>query len=200
MLDCGVSTGRAFGVSGTPSAVLVDGQGNIGSGVAVGASSVLGLLRNEAPAPVEANGAAEPEPPKIGTPAPPVKLPDVDGNTVDLAEHRGTRTLLLFWSPGCGFCQKMLSDLKKWEAKPPKGAPKLVLISSGTPEENKAQGLRSPILLDDEFAVGEAFGSDGTPSAIMIDAQGRIASELAVGGPDVMKLARSTRDAQPTIV
>jgi hypothetical protein len=75
------------------------------------------------------------------------------------------------------------------------------LISSGSPEENRAQGLRSLTLLDDEFSVGSDYGSDGTPSAIMIDAQGRVASELVVGAPEVMKLARSTRDpVRPTTV
>jgi thiol-disulfide isomerase/thioredoxin len=133
----------------------------------------------------------------IGAAAPPVKLPDLSGAMVDLAEHRGTRTLVLFWNPGCGFCQRMLPDLKAWEAKTPKGAPKLVLVSSGTAEENREQGLRSPILLDQNFSVGSAFGTDGTPSAVMIDAHGRIASELAVGGPAVMKLARSTKDPVP---
>ena len=29
-------------------------------------------------------------------------------NTIDLAGFRGTSTLLLFWSPSCGFCQEML--------------------------------------------------------------------------------------------
>ncbi len=136
----------------------------------------------------------------MGERAPAIKFPDLRGKTRSLAEFRGSPTLVLFWNPGCGFCQRMLDDLKAWEAKPPKGAPKLVLISSGTPEENKEQGLRSPILLDQDFSVGEAFGSDGTPAGIMIDAQGRIASGLAVGAPEVMKLARSTKDPAPTIV
>lgn len=210
VLDSGFTIGRAFGASGTPSAVLVNADGQIASGVAVGAPGVLGLLRNGAadspPPPVifdddEDDEDDEPEGPPIGSEAPPVRLPDLDGNMVDLADHRGTRTMLLFWSPDCGFCSRMLPELKKWEQKPPKGAPKLVLISSGTPEENRAQGLRSLTLLDDEFAVGSEYGSDGTPSAIMIDAQGRIASELVVGGPEVMKLARSTRDqVRPTKV
>ncbi len=205
VLDSGFSVGRSFGASGTPSAVLVDAEGKVASGVAVGAPAVLGLLRTEAPAPAPAaNGAAEPEEeseaPEIGTPAPAVKLPDVNGNVVDLAEHLGTRTMLLFWNPGCGFCSRMVDDLKKWEAKPPKGAPKLVLISSGSVEENKEFGLRSPILLDQDFSVGNAYGADGTPMAIMIDAQGRIASELVGGAPDVLELARSTKDPQPTTV
>lgn len=199
VLDQGFATGRAFGASGTPSAVLVDGEGKIASAVAVGAPSVFGLLRNEAVPSMEEE-EPETEALKIGEPAPAVTLPNIDGTMVDLADHRGTRTLLVFWNPGCGFCEQMVGDLKKWEAKPPKGAPKLMLVSSGTPDENREMGLRSPVLLDDGFTAGSAFGADGTPSAIMIDAQGRIASDLAVGAPEVMKLARTTKDPVPQAV
>ncbi|HEU5434277.1 MAG TPA: TlpA disulfide reductase family protein, partial [Thermomicrobiales bacterium] len=200
VLDEGFSVGRSFGASGTPSAVLVGADGNIATAVGVGAPAVLGILRNDAPAPTAANGAAddddEADVPAIGTKAPAVKLPDLEGKTIDLSTHNGTRTLLLFWNPGCGFCQRLLPELKEWEANPPKGAPKLVLISTGTADANKKQGLRSLTLLDQNFQTGSAFGADGTPSAIMIDAKGNVSSGLAVGGPDVMKLARSTQDAK----
>ncbi len=203
VLDSGFNTGRALGASGTPSAVLVDADGNIASGVAVGAPGVFGVLRNEAPAPAPAesgNGHREPDAPALGSPAPIVRMPDINGNMVDLADHRGTRTLLLFWNPGCGFCEKMVDDLKAWEANPPAGAPKLMLISTGSADENRGMGLRSPILLDQDFSVGNAFGAGGTPTALMVDAQGNIASTLAVGKSDVMELARSTGGAQPARV
>lgn len=197
VLDQGFSTGRAFGASGTPSAVLVDAEGKIGSAIAVGAPSVLGLLRGEAPAPVGGNGAAEPEvpnSPKIGETAPELKLPDLDGRTIDLADHQGTRTMVLFWNPGCGFCQRMIDDLKAWEHKPPKGAPKLLVVSSGSVDETRAIGFRSPVVLDPSFSAGTSFGADGTPAAIIIDARGKVASALALGAPAVMELARSRSD------
>ncbi len=37
--------------------------------------------------------------------------------------------LVLFWRPSCGFCQRMLNDLKAWEANPPTNAPKLLMVS-----------------------------------------------------------------------
>jgi hypothetical protein len=42
-------------------------------------------------------------------------------------------------------------------------------------------GLRSPVLLDEQLAVGPAFGAPGMPSAVLVDERGNIASELAVG-------------------
>jgi len=51
---------------------------------------------------------------KIGEPAPTVKLRDVKGKTVNVASFRGKEILVLFWKPGCGFCQQMLRDLRAW--------------------------------------------------------------------------------------
>jgi peroxiredoxin len=130
----------------------------------------------------------------MGEQAPAFSLPDLDGRTIALADFRGSPTLVLFWNPQCGFCQQMLPALKAWESKPPKDAPKLLVVSTGTAEENKAMGLHSPTLLDQGFTVGHTFGADGTPMAVLVDAEGKIASELAEGAPAVLKLAR-TRQA-----
>jgi hypothetical protein len=86
----------------------------------------------------------------------------------------------------------MLPALKAWEESPPQDAPKLMLVSSGGPEENRSQGLRSPILLDHGFQVGTAFGAVGTPSAILIDAGGNVASKLGVGASEVLGLLNPT--------
>jgi thiol-disulfide isomerase/thioredoxin len=197
VLDSGFSVGRAFGASGTPSAVLVDAEGKIASGLAVGGPTVISLLRNEAPNLLDPTAVEEPEAPAaprgvaIGGKAPAVQLPDLEGKQVDLEEIRNGRTALLFWNPGCGFCQRLVSDLKEWEGSRPESAPQLVLISTGTPESNREHGLSSTILLDQGFRTGESFGASGTPSAILVDSEGKVASSLAVGGPDVMNLLRS---------
>ena len=193
VLDQGFEAGRAFGASGTPSAVLVDAQGRVASEVAVGAEAVLALAtRPEVRGPADdasGNGTVGQERPKVGDAAPPLKLSDLTGKTIDLKARRGIRTLILFWNPGCGFCQRMLDDLKAWEMRPPKGAPKLLVVSTGTPEANAAMGLRSPVVLDQGFRAGSAFGASGTPSAVLVDAKGNIASEVAVGAPAALALA-----------
>jgi hypothetical protein len=40
-----------------------------------------------------------------------------------LDDFRGRPTLLLFWNPSCGFCQRLLNDLTTWETHRPTGAP-----------------------------------------------------------------------------
>jgi peroxiredoxin len=201
VLDSGFNVGRAFGASGTPSAVLVGADGKIASGLAVGGPTVISLLRNEAPNLLDPSAADEGHPegrapasPRgigVGGKAPTVQLPDLDGKAVNLDEIRNGRTALLFWNPGCGFCQRLVEDIKRWEKDRPEGAPQLLLISTGDPDANRQHGFESTILLDQGFRTGEAFGASGTPSAILIDAEGNVASGLSVGGPDVMNLLRS---------
>ena len=83
----------------------------------------------------------------------------------------------------------MLDDLKALEADPPKGAPRLLVVSQGTVEANKAMGFRSPVVLDKTLDAYRAFGASGTPSALLVDRKGTVASELAVGAPAVLQLA-----------
>jgi thiol-disulfide isomerase/thioredoxin len=198
VLDSGFNVGRAFGASGTPSAVLVGADGKIASGLAVGSPSVISLLRNEAPHLLDASNAApEPEAPAaprgiaMGSKAPEIKLPDLDGDEVTLDDVSDGRTVLLFWNPGCGFCKRLEPELKEWEESADEDAPDLVLISTGTVEANAAHGFESPILLDQNFRTGSLFGASGTPSAILIDENGNVASAVKVGGPEVMSLLRS---------
>jgi len=193
LLDASFSAGHAFGAVGTPSAVLIDGDGLLASEVVAGGDGVLALARGEPPSPQGPDPA--PAIPELGEPAPPVRLPGVNGNMVDLREFRGSNTLLLFWRPSCGFCRRMLDDLKAWETSRPHGAPSVLVVSSGTVEENTAMGLRSPVVLDQDFSTGTAFGADGTPMAVIIDAGGRIASDLVSGASAVMGLANSAEHA-----
>jgi methylamine dehydrogenase accessory protein MauD len=204
---------EAYQVRGTPSAVLIQSDGTIASPVAGGAESIKGLVAHAAgeraqlpmqrqaaqgvPCPncgkVHAAAPAVPAASKVGEPALEVKLPDLHGNTVELKEFMGEETLVLFWNPGCGFCQQMLPDLREWEANPGEDMPNLLVVSTGPEEANREMGFSSPVVLDDDFSTGRSFGASGTPSAVLVDAEGRIASEVAVGAPAVLELAGTGR-------
>jgi peroxiredoxin len=183
LLDENFTVGSAFGASGTPMAVLVDEEGRIASDVVAGGPAVMALARGETPQSAQT-------PTAVGDPAPPLQLPDLAGNPVDLADFRGRKTLLLFWNPGCGFCQEMLDDLKAWEADRPEDASETLVVSTGTVEANAALGLRSTVLLDENSAAAHAFSASGTPMAVLVDDQGRIASDVAAGAAAVFALAR----------
>jgi thiol-disulfide isomerase/thioredoxin len=202
---------ESYEVRGTPSAVLISADGKVASPVAGGDEGIRDLISyavgERAQLPMQPHQhqtegqpcpncgkvhAAAPTMPatrEIGEPAPEVKLADLEGRTVELKDFRGQETLVLFWNPGCGFCQQMLPEIKQWEQNRPEGAPKLLFVSAGTEEANRDMKLSSKVVLDQQFAAGRAFGASGTPSAVLVDAEGRIASELAVGAPAVLGLA-----------
>jgi peroxiredoxin len=197
----------AYQASATPSAVLIDRDGTIGSPLAQGADAIRGLVARAVGLPVprtvpmeafasQRNGrgaSVVPRPPtglKIGDPAPGFSLSDLSGKLVRLSDFQGSQTLVLFWRPSCGFCQRMLADLKAWETQPPAGATRLLVVSTDSAQDNQAMGLRSPVVLDQAgMSIGSRFGVSGTPMAILVDAEGRIASELAAGAPAVLALA-----------
>jgi hypothetical protein len=83
------------------------------------------------------NGAAAVPTLGVGDPAPPLRLPDLSGKIVDVSNLHDRKTLLLFWNPGCGFCQQMLGDLQKWDTKRSLDAPELLVISTGAVAENR---------------------------------------------------------------
>ena len=89
----------------------------------------------------------------------------------------------------------MLEHIKAWERDPPDGAPQLLVVSTGTPEANRAQGFRAPVVLDRNFQTGQLFGAEGTPAAVLLDEDCRVASSVGVGAEEVLALARATRDS-----
>jgi methylamine dehydrogenase accessory protein MauD len=201
LLQADFEVATAFEVTGTPSAVLIAPDGAIKSPLAAGADPIRMLAeqaiasRPAAPSPLPVGG--EPEyGTEIGALAPPFELPDLDGIKVSSEELRGQRTMLLFWNPGCGFCQGMVSDLKSWETSPPPRAPRLVLVSAGDPEGNRALGLQAPILMDSTGTTARAYGAGGTPMAVLLDADGRVASRMAGGAPGCLALAGFRAQAQ----
>jgi len=167
-----------YDVDSTPSAVLVK-EGRIASPLAVGGDAIRALVEE----------ATTPPPLKRGDRVPSLELRDLKGGSMDLATLGGQRTLLLFWNPSCGFCQEMLEDVKAWEKRRGQDDPRMVVVSGGSPKANREQGFASQVLLDARFAAGARFGAGGTPSAVIVDAEGRVASDVGVGAEAVMKLA-----------
>ncbi|HET8846627.1 MAG TPA: redoxin domain-containing protein [Ktedonobacteraceae bacterium] len=200
---------RLYNVQGTPSAVLIHPDGLIESSLAVGPEKIQKLVEKAIelsqepppPLPLPANNhhkslvSADPIVPGIGTPAPAFSLPDLDGASISLSSFLGHPTIILFWRPDCGFCKKMLAALKAWEADLSPDEVRLLIISSGTLEANRAMGLRSPVLLSKDNHVGQQFGATGTPMAILVDSRGKIASALAEGSPEVLELANAVKRA-----
>ena len=57
----------------------------------------------------------------------------------------------------------------------------MLQLSRNDNQANRDHGLRAPILLEAGFELGPRVGIQGTPSAVRVDADGRLDSDVAVG-------------------
>jgi thiol-disulfide isomerase/thioredoxin/uncharacterized membrane protein YphA (DoxX/SURF4 family) len=176
-----------YQVYGTPGAVFVY-EGRIASHVAQGADAIRSLVAGFL------DSGAQPTPP-IGAAAPELTLMTDDETKIVLSQPREGDSVLLFWNSQCGFCSSLLPALRAWEAQRQEGDAELLIV---TAERLDAQiGLVSTVVLDPAGRASAAFGAGGTPMAIRIDSQGRVASGLAAGGEAVLELLRR-QPATPT--
>lgn len=135
----------------------------------------------------------------VGSEAPPFELPDLAGRRVALADLRGRRALLIFFSPECSFCRQLAPELAGLPPEGEGGRPAPVIVTTGDPEANRAlvaeHGIRCRVLLDEGRQVASLYRADGTPTGFLVDEQGLIASDRADGGAEVLLLARASASA-----
>jgi thiol-disulfide isomerase/thioredoxin/uncharacterized membrane protein YphA (DoxX/SURF4 family) len=185
---------------GTPGAVLVLESGLIGSPLAMGADAIKKLVEQTSESRVHdfataTNGSPHDRRFSVSIPSlstgekvPDWNLPEVGGATINL-RTLGKPHLLLFWNPKCGFCNRMLDDIKMLERESSAAIPPLLFVSSGSTDEIQALAVRSPVAIDNDFRTGRLFGASGTPSAILLNEAGIVASKLAVGAQEILALA-----------
>jgi peroxiredoxin len=132
----------------------------------------------------------------IGTPAPDFELPGITGERRSLKSllAGGKDLVLIFTSPYCKSCEVVAGNLTRWKYEM-SGLPNLILISRGTAKENlnKLKGFEaSSILLQDKSEVAAAYDCSATPTAVLVGADGLIASLLVSGGMAIRELLASS--------
>jgi peroxiredoxin len=129
----------------------------------------------------------------VGTDMPSFTAEDLEGKSVGSDDLRGSEVLLINWSPACGFCKKIAPDLAEVHPQLKDRGVDLVLLAIGDADANREvlseAGLEARTFLHD--GTTELFVGLGTPVAYLIDADGKIASELTIGANDVPVLARN---------
>jgi peroxiredoxin len=128
---------------------------------------------------------------KAGTVAPEFSLPRLDGRgELALSELRGRPVLLVFSSPGCGPCNTLAPDLEQFHRAHPEL--EVVMISKGEPKENRtkvrAHGLTFPVVLQQQWEISRRYAMFATPIAYLIDEQGVIVQDVAVGVEPILAL------------
>jgi peroxiredoxin/uncharacterized membrane protein YphA (DoxX/SURF4 family) len=132
----------------------------------------------------------------VGEQAPGFSLSGLRGETLTLDSIRsaGRPIALVFVDPGCGPCKTLLPDIGRWQSTLASSL-SIVLVSRGKVEENlpasEEHGI-ADVLLQEDNEVAQAYGVAGTPSAVIVGADGRIASAAAAGSPTIEALIRLT--------
>ncbi len=182
----------AFNAKWTPTALLINPDGTIASHLATGDKAIRELVEKIKEQDLDENlifvGGKNGHSEKLGQTIPEFSLNDIQGNTISAADLRGKRTLVTFWSLTCPHCDNMIEELREWDKTKGLDEPDLVVISTGEPEDHSKLDLKSPVLLDEDHEISADLGMMGTPSAVLINKDGKIVSETAAGAADIWKL------------
>jgi thiol-disulfide isomerase/thioredoxin len=131
-------------------------------------------------------------------PAPPLKLKDLEGKTVDLAQLKGKVVLINFWATWCPPCRREMPSMERL-SQAFKGQPFVVLAVDVGEDPDTIEAFTSqldttltfPILLDPRSHGMRAWKVAGLPTTFLVDKQGRIVAS-AIGGrefdhPEIVK-------------
>jgi peroxiredoxin len=195
---------------GTPTGYRIDSEGRIASELTVGAEPLLRLADLSTPQrpATSVNGSGpvhngkQPHPSlarsrinrsglKAGAIAPEFRLPRVGGGELALADLRGRRVLLVFSDPKCGPCDELAPRLQELHLVRPDL--QVLVISrrdaEATSAKAKALGLTFPIVMQRLWEISLQYGMFATPIGYLIDEQGIIVKDVAVGIEPILALA-----------
>ncbi len=163
---------------------------------------VLDLISKEDGAVTESAELVEPDQEGflIGKRLPAIALKSLDGNSVSLDSiiDKKKSTLLLFVSPSCQPCESLLPEVAKWKRELASKT-RILLISSGKAKDNRKkfekQGF-DEIYLQDLNELAETIGAKWTPTAVLVNRDGTIASKPAPGDSAIEKLIEQIRECE----
>jgi peroxiredoxin len=128
---------------------------------------------------------------KAGETAPDFRLPRIDGGELSLSDCRGRRVLLVFSDPHCGPCAELAPRLQEIHIE--RTDLSVLMISRGDPGENRDKaselGLTFPIVLQKKWEASLKYAMFATPIGYLIDEEGILASDVAVGIEPILALA-----------
>jgi peroxiredoxin len=140
----------------------------------------------------------------VGAEAPEFELPDLAGEPVTLAALRepGLPVLLLFSDPACGPCKTLLPEVGHWQERWGNQLT-LAVVSNASLEQNRASAAEhdlTVVLSQEQHDVSLAYGALGTPMAVLVDAEGRVASSVVAGEAAIAELVAQAVSTQEVML
>lgn len=128
-----------------------------------------------------------------GAPAPIFEVHSLDLRCISSRQFLGSMFLLVFSDPHCEPCNFLLPKLVSLSRRAPQV--QILVVSRGESETNSNKFRECPdsfcIALQNHWEVSASFHIFLTPSAFLIDADGVIAAQPAVGPEPVLNLFRA---------
>ncbi len=130
----------------------------------------------------------------VGSRAPQFELRGVCGPrlSLDLLRARGKPVLVVFADRSCCACQELLQQIGRWQQALVHELT-VAVITNGHPVRSRELCDRygiADVLLQDKAAVFDAYEMPATPSAVLVDTDGLIASATASGYRMIHTLVR----------
>ena len=168
------------------------------SAVALAAVALGYVQRREAHRQLAAAADETPEGLPLHTMAPAFELEAYEGGRTSLTQliDGGKPLLLIFTSPTCGPCVVLFEEIKDWQRAHSEHLT-IALISKGTIKENFVNVARNDlgqVLMQKEREVAEQYQAHVTPTAVLVNTDGRIASKLAAGADEIRRLLQTVLD------
>jgi uncharacterized membrane protein YphA (DoxX/SURF4 family) len=119
----------------------------------------------------------------VGTRAPNFRLPALQGLSVGLDSLRaqGLPVLLVFTDAHCGPCLALAPHVARWQREHSRELTIAVIESGDRTAAGPDEHGRRNIALQRDREISALYGVEGTPSAVLVDADGRVASTVAPG-------------------
>jgi peroxiredoxin len=206
LLQKDMEVASQYQAHGTPMGYLIDEKGTIASSLATGAPALLALASAGSATAEERRAQQKPKAKgnkplsesrlnrsglKAGTPAPNFRLARLDGGDLALEAYRGRRVLLVFSDPGCGPCDQLAPQLERLHLE--RRDLQVLMVSRQDVETNRQKvaklGLTFPVVLQQSWEISLLYAMFATPMGYLIDEQGVLASDVAVGVEPILALA-----------
>lgn len=130
----------------------------------------------------------------IGTIAPPFSLKGLYGETITLEDlsSTGKPVLIIFISPNCGACVSLLPKVSKWQVSYRENLT-IAIISSGDVtsirDKSEKYGL-TQVFIQEGKNVAKDYRSTLSPSAVVINPNGKVGSPLSEGSQAIESLVK----------
>lgn len=127
----------------------------------------------------------------------------LDGKQVSLADYKGKKVYIKFWTSWCPICLSGLADITQLSEMPPKDSVVLTVIAPGVNREKSLEDFKEwfmgvdyhslPVLVDKDGQFLKKLGVVGYPTSAFIDANGKVVRVQPghVSNDDIVKTLES---------